>query len=130
VWTTVALTALAGPLGSFALGFGLARWADATTGGMAGLAGGVAGLLFGAPLLAFSAFAICLVTVMRGAALRRWIALLVMLAAVMAELFAIVIGFRVTAGMASPEVGLVGVLIVAVAILGGGAYAGLALARR
>ena len=51
-WWTVILTALAGPVGSIGLGVGLARWAEATTGGMAVLAGGVVGLWLGAPLAA------------------------------------------------------------------------------
>ena len=130
MWATVGLTAVAGPVGSFALGIGLARWADATTGGMAGLAGGVAGLLLGAPLAAFIVFAVCLATVLRGRPLRRWIALLIMAAAVLAEAIAVVLGFRVTAGMAAPEIGLVGVLIVAIGILAGGAYLAVTAARR
>ena len=84
-WWTVIFTALAGPFGSIGLGIGLARWADATTGGMAALAGGVVGLWLGAPLAALMVFAICLFTVARPLPLRRWIALLVMLAAVIVE---------------------------------------------
>ena len=124
------ITALAGPAGSFGLGFGLARWADATTGGMAGLAGGVAGLLFGAPLLAFIVYAVCLVTVLRGHSLRRGIALLVMLGAVVIEVFVVILGFRLTAGIATPEAGLIGVLVMAVGTLAAGAYLGLVAAGR
>ena len=128
-WWTVVLTVLAGPLGSFGLGFALARWAEATTGGMAVLAGGVVGLWLGAPLLALIVYAVCLVTVMRGVPMRRGRAILIMLAAVVVEATAIIIGFRVTAGMATPETGLVALLVVAVGILAGGAYLGLVVAR-
>ena len=129
-WWTVILTALAGPVGSIGLGLGLARWADATTGGMASLAGGVVGLWLGAPLAAFVVFVICLVTLMRRQPLRRWIAVLVMLAAVITEAIAVLIGLRVTVGMPTPEIGLVVVAIIAVGALGGGAYLALRAAAR
>ena len=115
-WWTVILTALAGPFGSIGLGIGLARWADATTGGMAALAGGVVGLWLGAPLAALIVFAICLFTVARPLPLRRWIALLVMLAAVIVEAIVVLFGLRLTGGMATPEFGLIVVAIVAVFI--------------
>lgn len=129
-WWTVILTALAGPVGSIGLGLGLARWADATTGGMASLAGGVVGLWLGAPLAAFLVFVICLITLMREQLLRRWIAVLVMLGAVLAEAFIVLIGLRVTVGMPTPEIGLVVVAIIAVGALGGGAYLALRAAAR
>ena len=129
-WWTVILTALAGPVGSIGLGLGLARWADATTGGMASLAGGVVGLWLGAPLAAFLVFVICLLTLMRKQPLRRWIAVLVMLAAVLAEAIIVLIGLRVTAGMPTPEIGLVAVAIIAVGALGGGGYLALTVAAR
>lgn len=124
------LTALAGPVGSLGLGIGLARWADATTGGMASLAGGVVGLWLGAPLAAFVVFVICLVTLMRRQPLRRWIAVLVMLAVVIAEAIAVLIGLRVTGGMSTPEIGLMVVAIMAIGVLGGGAYVALTAAAR
>lgn len=124
------LTALAGPVGSIGLGLGLARWADATTGGMASLAGGVVGLWLGAPLAAFLVFVICMLTLMREQPLRRWIAVLVMLAAVLAEAIIVLIGLRVTVGMPTPEIGLVVVAIIAVGVLGGGAYLALTVAAR
>lgn len=120
-WWTVILTALAGPVGSIGLGVGLARWAEATTGGMAVLAGGVVGLWLGAPLAALVVFAVCLFTVARSLPLRRWIALLVMLAAVIVEAIVVLLGLRLTGGMATPEIGLVLVAIVAMGVLGGGA---------
>ena len=129
-WWTVILTAIAGPVGSVGLGIGLARLADATTGGMASLAGGVMGLWLGAPLLALIVFAICLVTVARPLPLRRWIALLVMLAAVTVEAIAVLIGLRISGGMATPEIGLAIVAIIAIGLLGGGAYVALNLAAR
>lgn len=129
-WWTVILTALAGPVGSIGLGLGLARWADATTGGMASLAGGVVGLWLGAPFAAFLVFVICMLTLMREQLLRRWIAVLVMLGAVLAEALIVLIGLRVTAGMPTPEIGLVVVAIIAVGALGGGAYLALTAAAR
>jgi hypothetical protein len=129
-WWTVLLTGFAGPVGSLGLGIGLARWADATTGGMASLAGGVVGLWLGAPLAAFVVFVICLVTLMRRQPLRRWVAVLVMLAAVITEAIAVLIGLRVTVGMPTPEIGLVVVAIIAVGALGGGAYLALRAAAR
>lgn len=129
-WWTVIITALAGPVGSIGLGLGLARWADATTGGMASLAGGVVGLWLGAPLAAFLVFVICMLTLMREQPLRRWIAVLVMLAAVLAEAIIVLIGLRLTVGMPTPEIGLVVVAIIAVGVLGGGAYLALTVAAR
>lgn len=129
-WWTVILTALAGPVGSVGLGVGLARLAEATTGGMASLAGGVMGLWLGAPLAALVVFALCLLTILRGAPLRRWIALLVMLLTVFSEAIAVLIGLRISGGMATPEIGLAIVAIVAIGLLGGGAYVALHLAAR
>lgn len=129
-WLTIVLTALAGPVGSIGLGIGLARWAEVTTGGMAVLAGGVVGLWLGAPLLAFLVFAICLVTVARPLPLRRWLALLTMLAAVIVESIVVLIGLRLVGGSATPEIGLVVVAFVAMGVLGAGAYVALASARR
>ena len=129
-WWTVVITALAGPLGSIGLGVGLARLADATTGGMASLAGGVVGLWLGAPLAALIAFAICLVTVARPLPLRRGVSLLVMLAAVVIESIVVLVGLSVTARLATPDAGLVLVAIVAVGLLGGGAYAALRMSVR
>jgi hypothetical protein len=129
-WWTVILTGLAGPVGSVGLGLGLARWADATTGGMASLAGGVVGLWLGAPLAAFLVFVICVLTLVRGQPLRRWVAVLVMLAAVIAEAIIVLVGLRVTVGMPTPEIGLVVVAIIAVGALCGGAYLALTVAAR
>ena len=129
-WWTVILTALAGPFGSIGLGIGLARWADATTGGMAALAGGVVGLWLGAPPAALIVFTICLVTTMRGLPLRRWMALLVMLATALAEAIVVLVGLRLIAGMATPELGLIAIAIVATGVLGGGAAVALRSARR
>ena len=129
-WWTVILTALAGPVGSISLGIGLARWAEATTGGMAVLAGGVVGLWLGAPLAALVVFAICLVTIARGLLLRRWIALLVMVATVIVEAIVVLIGLRLTGGMATPEIGLVVIAVVAMGVLGVGASLALRSARR
>ena len=129
-WWTVILTGLAGPVGSIAMGIGLARWADATTGGMASLAGGVVGLWLGAPLAAFLVFGICLITLVRGQPLRRWVAVLVMLAAVVAEAVIVLIGLRLTTGLPTPEIGLIAVAVIAMGALGGGAYLALKAAAR
>ena len=129
-WWTVILTALAAPVGSLGLGLGLARGAEATPGGMATLAGAVVGLWLGAPLAALIAFAVCLLTVMRHAPLRRWLALLVMLAAVMAEAVVVLIGLRFVGGSPSPEIGLVVVAVLSMGLLGGGAYVALTVSRR
>lgn len=129
-WWTVILTALAGPVGSIGLGLGLARWVEATTGGMAVLAGAVVGLWLGAPLAAFVVFAVCLFTVARSLHVRRWVALLVMLAAVVVEALVMLFGLRLTGGMATPEWGLIVIAIVAMGILGGGASVALHSARR
>jgi hypothetical protein len=67
---------------------------------------------------------------MRERPLRRWIAVLVMLAAVLAEAIIVLIGLRVTVGMPTPEIGLVVVAIIAVGALGGGAYLALRAAAR
>jgi hypothetical protein len=129
-WWTVILTALAGPVGSVLAGFGLARWAEATTGGMAVLAAGVAGLWLGAPLLAVIVFAICLVTLMRPLPVRRGIALVVMVAAAIVEAIAVLIGLRVVGGSATPEIGLVIVAFCAIGILGAGAVLAIRASRR
>jgi hypothetical protein len=129
-WWTVILTALAGPVGSVLAGFGLARWAEATTGGMAELAAGVAGLWLGAPLLAVIVFAICLVTLMRPLPVRRGIALIVMVAAAIVEAIAVLIGLRVVGGSATPEIGLVIVAFCAIGILGAGAVLAIRASRR
>ncbi len=129
-WWTVILTALAGPVGSIGLGIGLARWAEAQVGGMAVLAGGVVGIWLGAPIAALVVFALCLMTVARPLPLRRWIALLAMLAAVVVEAIAALVGLRLVGGMATPEIGLVVVAIVALGMLGGGAYLALRVAAR
>lgn len=129
-WWTVILTALAGPVGSVGLGFVLARWAEATTGGMAVLAGGVVGLWLGAPLAAFIVFAICLVTVARPLHLRRGIALLVMLATVIVEAIVALLGLSLTGRLGTAEIGLVVIAIVAIGVLGGGAALAQRTARR
>ncbi len=129
-WWTVILTALAGPVGSVGLGFGLARWAEATTGGMAVLAGGVVGLWLGAPIAALIVFAIGLVTVARPLHLRRWIALLVMLATVVVEAIVALLGLSLTGRLGTADIGLVLIAIVAIGVLGGGAALALRSARR
>lgn len=129
-WWTVILTALAGPLGSIGIGLGLARWAEATTGGMAVLAALVIGLWLGAPVLAFVVFVTCLLTIARPLHLRRWIALLVMLATVIVEAIVALMGLRMATGMSTPEIGLVVVAIASIGVLGGGASFALSASRR
>lgn len=129
-WWTVILTALAGPVGSVGLGFVLARWVEATTGGMAVLAGGVVGLWLGAPLAALIVFAVCLVTVARPLRLRRGIALIVMLATVIVEAIVALLGLSLTGRLGSAEIGLVVITLVAIVMLGGGAAVALRTARR
>jgi len=127
VWATVLITTLIAPAGSVGVGAGLARWADATTGGMAGLAAGVSGLIVGGPILAFTVYAVCLVTLLRPVPLRRWIALLVMLATIIVEPIAFVIGLRI---VGDQQVGLLVVALVMLVLLGAGAYVGIVAARR
>lgn len=129
-WWTVILTALAGPLGSIGIGLGLARWAEATTGGMAVLAALVLGLWLGAPVLACVVFVTCLLTLMRPEPHRRWVAVLVMLAAAVVESIVALVGLRVVTGMSTPEIGLVVVAIAAIGVLGGGASFALSASRR
>jgi hypothetical protein len=129
-WWTVVLTALAGPLGSFGLGLGLARVAEVTAGGMAVLAWAIVGLWLGAPLAALIVFGICLVTLLRGAPLRRWAAMLVMIATAIAEAVVMIIGLRLTGGMAQPQLGIAGIAVAIVVVLGAGAYVALTVARR
>ena len=129
-WWTVILTALAGPLGSIGIGLGLARWAEATTGGMAVLAFLVIGLWLGAPVLAFIVFVACLFTVMRPESHRRWVAVLVMLVAAVVESIVALIGLRVATGMSTPEIGLVIVAIAVIGLLGSGASFALSASRR
>jgi len=126
----VVITALVAPIGSFAVGVGLARWAEATTGGMAVLAAGVVGLWLGAPLFALLAFGACLITVLRGSPIRRWRALAVMLAAAVLESIVALVGLRLVGGSATPEFGLVVLAIVAIGVLGGGAMLAMSLSRR
>lgn len=129
-WWTVILTALAAPVGSIAIGLGLGRWAEATTGGMAVLGLLVVGIWLGGPLLATIVFAICLVTLLRPSPIRRWIALLLMLAAVIVEAMIVLIGLRLVAGSASPEIGLAIVAVVAIGLLGAGAVIAISASRR
>jgi len=129
-WWSVILTALAAPVGSISLGIGLARWADATTGGMAVLAGGVVGLWVGAPLAAFLVFVVCVLTLMRHSPMRRWLALLVMLAGAVAEAVFVLIGLRLVGGSTSPELGLVVVAVLAIGLLGGSALVAVSVSRR
>lgn len=56
----------------------LARIADASAGGMAGLAGAVAGMIFGGPVLAWVVFALCLATLGRAEQRRTGLALFAM----------------------------------------------------
>lgn len=129
-WWTVVLTALAGPLGSFGAGLGLARWAEMTTGGMAVLAGAIVGLVIGAPLAAFIVFVVCLFTLMRAVPLRRWIASLIMLGAVIVEGVVMIVGLRVVGGMANPQLGLISTALAVTVVLGSGAYVALMASRR
>jgi hypothetical protein len=127
---TVILTALAGPAGSAGLGLGLGRWAEATTGGMAVLGALVLGIWLGGPLLALLVFTLCLNTLLRPLAIRRWMALLLMLAAVIVQATVALIGLRFVGGSASPEVGLALLLIPAVGVLAGGAFVAITASRR
>lgn len=129
-WWTVALTTIAGPIGSIGFGFGLARLAEATTGGMASLAGAVIGLWLGAPFLALVVFSLCLFTLARSLPLRRGIAVLLMLATVIIEAVVILVGLRIMSGADSPEFGMAAIAIIAVGVLGAGAYLSLSIARR
>lgn len=127
---TAVLTALAVPLGSVLFGFGLSRLGDATTGGMAGLAGGVVGLWLGGPFLALVVFGICLVTLLRSAPVRHWLALAIMVAFSFAEVIIVLLGLGFAGRGSAADLALVVTAVVAIGLVGAGAYIALLVSRR
>lgn len=129
-WWTVVLTALAGPIGAFAGAIALGRLVDSAGGGMAGLAAAVGGLILGGPLAAVAVFAVCLLTLLRDEGLRRGIALALMVAAALLDAIVIVLGLRAIGGTSFAEFGLIGLLIMSMALLGAGAHLAITTADR
>ena len=126
--STVVLTALSGPLGAVAAGAALARIADATQGGMAGLAAGVVGLFVGGPILAFAVFVICAFALARPR--RRGVAIACMLAACIVDGVVILIGLVVTARSQADAAGVLALGALSAAVLGAGAWLALKAADR
>lgn len=117
---TIALTALSGPTGAIAAGAALARLADATQGGMAGLAAAVAGLFIGGPIVALVVFTICAFAIARP--VRRWIAIGVMFLACLTNGAVAMLGLVIVARTEASEVGLIALAIASIAVLGVGAW--------
>ena len=117
---TIALTALSGPLGAVAAGATLARIADATQGGMAGLAAGVGGLFIGGPIVALVVFTICVFALAKPH--RRGLSIACMLAACIVDGLVVLVGLAVVARTEASEVGLISVAVVSMTVLGVGAW--------
>lgn len=125
-WWTVALTALAGPLGAIAGAFLLY-----TIGGDSlGLAAGVGGLILGGPLVAVAVFGICLVTLLKDWALRTRIAMSLMVAAALLDAIIIVLALRAIGGSSFADAALYGVGIMSAAVLGAGAHVAISTADK
>lgn len=124
-WWTVALTALAGPVGAVAGAFLLY-----TVGGSFGLAAGVGGLILGGPLLAVAVFGICLLTLLRDWDLKGRIAMSLMVAAALLDAIIIVLALRAIGGSSFADTALFGVGIMSMAVLGAGAHVAISTADR
>ena len=125
-WWTVALTALAGPLGAIAGAFLLY-----TIGGDSlGVAAGVGGLILGGPLVAVAVFGICLVTLLKDWALRTRIAMSLMVAAALLDAIIIVLALRAIGGSSFADAALYGVGIMSAAVLGAGAHVAISTADK
>jgi len=124
-WWTVALTALAGPVGAVAGAFLLY-----TVGGSFGLAAGVGGLILGGPLLAVAVFAICLVTLLKDWGLKGRLATSLMVAAALLDAIVIVLALRAIGGSSFADTALYGVGIMSMAVLGAGAHVAISTADR
>ena len=117
---TIALTALSGPVGAVATGAALARIADATQGGMAGLAAGVGGLFIGGPIFALAVFTICVLALARPR--RRGVSITCMLGACVVDGVAVLLGLAAVARTEASEAGLIAVALVSMGVLGVGAW--------
>ena len=117
---TIALTAVSGPLGAVATGATLARIADATQGGMAGLAAGVGGLFIGGPIVSLVVFTICVFALAKPH--RRGLSIACMLAACIVDGLVVLVGLAIVARTEASELGLIVVAVVSMAVLGVGAW--------
>ncbi|MFM1964623.1 MAG: hypothetical protein RL134_348 [Actinomycetota bacterium] len=124
-WWTVALTALAGPVGAVAGAFLLY-----TVGGSVGVAAGVGGLILGGPLLAVAVFALCLVTLLKDWGLKGRLALSLMVAAALLDAIIIVLGLRAIGGSSFADAALYGLALMSMAVLGAGAHVAISTADR
>ena len=124
-WWTVALTALAGPIGAVAGAFVLY-----TAGGSFGLAAGVGGLILGGPLMAVVVFGICLLTLLKDWGLKGRLAMSLMAAAALLDAIIIVLALRAIGGSSFADVALFGVGLMSMAVLGAGAHVALTTADR
>jgi hypothetical protein len=124
-WWTVALTALAGPVGAVAGAF-----LFYTVGGSFGLAAGVGGLILGGPLLAVAVFAICLVTLLKDWGLKGRLAISLMVAAALLDAIIIVLGLRAIGGSSFADAALYGLALMSMAVLGAGAHVAISSADR
>lgn len=124
-WWTVALTALAGPIGAMAGAFVLY-----TAGGSFGLAAGVGGLILGGPLMAVVVFGICLLTLLKDWGLTGRLAMSLMVAAALLDAIIIVLALRAIGGSSFADVALFGVGLMSMAVLGAGAHVAITTADR
>lgn len=124
---TVTLTAISGPVGAVATGATLARIADATQGGMAGLAAGVGGLFIGGPIVSLIAFTICVFALAKPC--RPWVAIGVMVAVSLVNGVVVLVGLAVVARSEMDEPGLIAVAVLSMIVLGVGAWLALRAGR-
>ena len=125
-WWTVALTAIAGPIGAVVGAFALY-----TVGGEGmGLAAGVGGLILGGPLAAVVVFGICLLTLLKDWALKGRVAMSLMVGAALLDAIIIVLGLRAIGGSSFADFALYGLAIMSAAVLGAGAHVAITTADR
>ena len=130
VWWTVALTALAAPIGSAVVALVLGQLVTVSSGGgMEDLAAVVVGLWLGAPLVALGVFGGCVFTLLKGVPLRRWLALSLMAAVAVLEALLMMAGLRVADASGWPRAGVVVVAVIPTLVLGFGSYAAIRWAR-
>jgi len=125
-WWTIALTAIAGPLGAIAGAFLL----YAVGGDSLGLAAGVGGLILGGPLAAVAVFGVCLLTLLKDWALRSRVAMSLMVAAALLDAIIIVLALRAIGGSSFADFALYGVGIMSAAVLGAGAHVAITTADK
>jgi hypothetical protein len=112
---------LCGPVGAVVAALALSKAADLNNGGMAGLAGLVSGLMVGGPLLAFLAFCLLMALPPGRSVHKKWLAIVVMLAAALIDLAVAVIGIVLMARSGGSPLALVLVAVVSIAALAYGA---------